>query len=423
MNRVICCPEDSLPKHLDPDVLYFSMFSSTGRKGIGHVARDLRTRVRRDKLAPSVQAWDFAIIAAAVVAADKAILRETSADGWTRMIDLAVSLVDPAVWNPMRAELERMLRFLTGDFWSLRFQSDGVKPPKPPKPEKRDADCVCLLSGGLDSLVGAIDLATGGRRPLLVSQIVLGDKDAQKVFAAAIGGGANPHCQWSLAVSNPGVNERSTRARSIAFFAFAALAAAGVPSGKTQPVEIIVPENGFISLNVPLGPGRIGSLSTKTTHPVYMDAIQELWDAVGINARLEFPYRDRTKGELLRDCADRQKLMDLVGDSTSCGKYRTHNLTHCGECIPCLVRRAAFLEANLPDTTARGYVRTDLSHSRSKDVAAAATACLRYQDEGVRRFAGGALSFASHVERGRYESVVARGMDELGRLLRRHGVI
>lgn len=154
-----------------------------------------------------------------------------------------------------------------------------------------------------------------------------------------------------------------------------------------------------------------------------MSGIQDLWDTVGIQARLIFPYRDRTKGELLLNCVDRQKLVELIGDSTSCGKYQRHNLTHCGECVPCLVRRAAFLKANFRDTTTKGYLRMNLSHSESKDVAAAATAFLRYQDEGIRRFAGGALSFASHAERGRYEDVVARGMDELGHLLSRHGAV
>jgi hypothetical protein len=88
-----------------------------------------------------------------------------------------------------------------------------------------------------------------------------------------------------------------------------------------------------------------------------------------------------------------------------------------------MVRRAAFLQGNLPDTTVKGYLREQLAYSESNDVAAAAGACLRYQDKGIRRFAAGALSFASHAERGRYEDVVARGMDELCQLLSRHGVI
>ena len=315
-----------------------------------------------------------------------------------------------------------MLRFLTGDFWRLRFRSGGVKPPKAKKPQKRNADCICLLSGGIDSLVGAIDLKATGKKPLFVSQVVRGDRDAQAKFAAALSG-LDCHCQWSFAVRHPGTSEKSTRARSIVFFAFAALAASGIPSSKQRPVDIIVPENGFISLNVPLGPGRLGSLSTKTTHPVYITAIQALWDAVGIHARLSLPYQDRTKGELLLNCSDRQQLVSLIGDSTSCGKYQRHNLTHCGECVPCLVRRGAFLKAKLRDTTAKGYLRKKLSHSESRDVAAAAAAYIRYQDEGIRRFAGAALSFGSQADRERYADVVSRGMEELGQLLSSHGVI
>lgn len=422
MKKVICCPQERLPKRLDSEVFYLTMFSSSGRNGIGHVALDLPTAIRRAKLAPSVQAWDFAVIASAVAATDKIILRSESPDGWTRMIDLRVSLAAPAVWNARRSEIENMLKFLTGDFWSLRFLSGGIELPKVKKPEKRDADCVCLLSGGIDSLVGAIDLTAGGKKPLFVSQVVRGDKDTQAQFASSLGGSDN-HYQWSFAVKHPGESEKSTRARSIIFFAFAALAASALESTELQPVEIIVPENGFISLNVPLGPGRLGSLSTKTTHPVYMTAIQSIWDAAGIQARLVSPYRDRTKGEMLRECADRKKLVGLVGRSTSCGKYQRHNLTHCGECIPCLVRRAAFLEAKLRDTTAKGYLRDKLSNSKSKDVVAAAAAYLRYQDEGIRRFAAGSLSFASYSEREKYEGVVARGMDELGKLLLSHIVI
>ena len=362
MKKVICIPEDLLPDSLDPDALYFTMFSSTGREDIGHVAIELPKAIRRDKLTPTMIVWDFAAIASAVAAADKAILRRDSADGWTRMIDLRVCLADPIVWEDKRAELERLLRFLTGDFWTLHFLPGGMKPPQAKKPQKRNADCVCLLSGGIDSLVGAIDLTSSGKKPLFVSQVVRGDREAQTKFATALGGSGR-HFQWSFAVRHPGVSEKSTRARSIVFFAFAALAASAIPSAQKRPVDLIVPENGFISLNVPLGPGRIGSLSTKTTHPVYMTAIQELWDTVGIEARLSFPYRDNTKGELLLNCADRKQLVKLIGESISCGKYQRHNLTHCGECVPCLVRRAAFLKAKLRDTTTNGYLRENLIHA------------------------------------------------------------
>jgi hypothetical protein len=422
MNKVICCPVSLLPVTLDPDVAYFTMYSSTTRKDVGHIALGLPTAVRNDGLAPSVQAWDFATIAMAVAAADKAVLREHSADGWTRMIDLSVYLNEPATWDIKRSELESLLRFLTGDFWTLHFLPGGMESPKAKTLTRIKADCICLLSGGVDSLVGAIDLTVAGRQPLFVSHVVRGDRDAQRRFAANLGGSSR-HCQWSFAVGHPGPSEKSTRARSIVFFAFAVLAASTIPDTKKRPVEIFVPENGYISLNVPLGPGRTGSLSTRTTHPVYMADIQSLWDAIGIQAKLSFPYRYMTKGELLLECTDQAKLTNLIGDSTSCGKYQRHKLTHCGECVPCMVRRAAFIKANVPDNTTKGYLCQRLALSQSSDVAAASVAYLRYKDNGIHRFTGGALSFALMNERDKYENLVARGMDELGQLLSSHGVI
>lgn len=424
MKKVICCPVSHLPNDLDPEIGYLALYSyiQPGREGVGHIAPSLPTDIRRDGLAPSVRAWDFATISLSVAAADKAILRRGSADGWTRMIELNICLQQPAVWDTKRAELESLFRFLTGDFWTLRFLSGGVKPPKAMKSQKTDADCVCLLSGGVDSLVGAIDLTSAARKPLFVSQVVRGDRATQEKYATELGG-KDRHCQWSFAVKHPGVLETSTRARSIVFFAFGILVASAIPSTTDRPVEIIVPENGFISLNVPLGPGRLGSLSTKTTHPVYMEGIQSLWNALGIHAKLSFPYRDKTKGEMLMECVDREKLVKLIGDSTSCGKYQRHKLTHCGECVPCMVRRAAFLKAGLTDTTAKGYCCQRLANSASGDVAAAAAAYLRYQQKDMRRFVGGTLSFAPPHERAQYEDVVAHGMDELGQLLKSHGVI
>ena len=81
------------------------------------------------------------------------------------------------------------------------------------------------------------------------------------------------------------------------------------------------------------------------------------------------------------------------------------------------------LKASLRDMTIKGYLHENLAHSGSRDVAAAAAGHLRYQDIGIQRFTGGALSFASHDKLRQYEDVVARGMEELGQLLSRHGII
>jgi hypothetical protein len=64
------------------------------------------------------------------------------------------------------------------------------------------------------------------------------------------------------------VNERSQRARSIIFFAYGVLAATALKRYHDgQPVTLYVCENGFIAINPSLTTARLGSLSTRTTHP------------------------------------------------------------------------------------------------------------------------------------------------------------
>jgi hypothetical protein len=286
------------------------------------------------------------------------------------------------------------------------------------KPIPKGNDCVCLLSGGVDSLVGAIDLVAEGSNPLFVSQIVRGDAEHQKQFAAALG--TDNQFQWSIGKLPH--EEGSTRARSIMFFAFAALSACAL-SAKGERVKIVVPENGFISLNTPLDTNRIGSLSTKTTHPIYMAMLQEIWDALGMNAELVLPYKYKTKGEVLKECKNQVLPKQLVFNSNSCGKYQRHNLQQCGVCVPCLVRRAAFLEAGLKDDTAKGYVYENLQYFDSHDLAAVALAVKQVELQGVERFVKSSLSFSSGEERKELLGVVSRGIAELNNLLRSYEVI
>ena len=304
--------------------------------------------------------------------------------------------------------------------------------------KKFQADCVSLLSGGVDSLVGAIDLCYSNKRPILVSKLVSGDRLFQNESASRLVTSEN-HIQWSFNARSPSAREGSTRARSIVFFAYAALVASSLASQRQskKKVPIYVPENGFISLNLPLTPLRIGTLSTKTTHPTYLNGIQTIWDAVGINAELlsPFDYRFKTKGEILDQCLNKKLLTELIGRSTSCGRFGVYNHTHCGRCIPCIVRRAAFLRAGLADTTEsssykefRGpYVFQKLAlaakEKTSVDIRAARRACLQVEMEGVERFIGAGLAFASAEERPKYVGVVQRGLMEIQALLDKHGAI
>lgn len=426
MRKIVCSPGNLIPRQLEEDKKYFSTYSNLRREDVGYFGSTLVRDIQRAGLRPPENVWDFNTIALAVAAADNSLTRKTSADGWTRQIDLTVHLCNPNAWEPVKQELEKTLRFLTGDFWLLTFKDGGVAPPSAKRQKQFDCDCVSLLSGGVDSLVGSIDLTADKHKPIFISQIVRGDAKTQRTYAERIRH-ESPHFQWSHKIHSPkGESEGSTRGRSIIFFAFAALAASAIEAQSGAPVNIYVPENGFISLNIPLNSGRMGSFSTKTTHPVYLKGIQNIWHAVGIRFDLIMPYQFKTKGELLAECKNQELLKELVFQSVSCGKYRVYKMHHCGRCVPCLVRRAAFQRWGEIDESSGGYFSSQLeriNHGNPDDVGAMANACLMAEQTGIQRLISGNLSFADHQNRENFKEIISRGLKEVELLLRGRGVI
>jgi hypothetical protein len=186
-------------------------------------------------------------------------------------------------------------------------------------------------------------------------------------------------------------------------------------------VTLYVCENGFISINPPLTDMRLGSLSTRTTHPVFFGLVHKLFDAAGLRVRMENPYQLKTKGEMLKECADKKLLSAHALQTTSCGRYLIHGHTHCGRCVPCLVRRAAFRASGMTDTTK--YVYKDLSrddddHSGFDDVRSVAMALAEVDADGLERWLGTALSTALLGDVAPHQAMVGRGLKELGALLK-----
>jgi len=421
MMKILCTSVEHLPATLREGERAFTLFKNAGRAGVGTIARGWRGTLKRKGFAPSVQVWDFVQLCLSACAADLACLRNASADGWTRTIELTVALCEPLRWLPWKAHIESMLKVLTGDYWTLHFVAGGIAPPNG-RSEQLDRDCVSLLSGGLDSLIGGINLVSEGRSPLLVSQLAHEDSDRQRRYAAALGAGAT-HMQWSHGISFTGRRETSTRGRSLAFYAFAVLATTRIAGA---PVQIFVPENGFISVNPPLVPGRVGSLSTRTTHPQFIGMLQELLDGVGANVQLELPYRFKTKGQMLRECMDQNLLSSWAADSTSCGRFRTYNRTHCGRCVPCMIRKGAFLAWGPGRDTTRYVYPTLVGSDKAgspDDPMAAALAVLAVHDKGLSSFLGATLAFAPLVERAAYKQMLQSGIDELEALLQADGLL
>ena len=183
--------------------------------------------------------------------------------------------------------------------------------------------------------------------------------------------------------------------------------------------EVIVPENALIAINPPFTRRRIGSLSTRTTHPHFLAELSDIWAGAGLNLALRNPFAAMTKGEMLA-AAGLPDLDRLAAESYSCGKGKRLN-AQCGRCVPCLIRRAAFHRAGLTDGTR--YYWDDLALSSSADdVLATRTAVARYDRmEGARdieRWA--AMSGPLPRNKATRDAVVAavgRGVEELKRFL------
>lgn len=418
--KILCSSLESLPATIPDKVKAFTFFERSTDPEVGGIGNGWVRQLENAGFSPSIATWDFVLFAFAVCAADFAVVRKTAADGWTRQLELEVTLNDPTLWSREIPKLESMLRTLTGDFWTLRFTDGGPTPPRGNR-VLCDRDCVALLSGGLDSLIGGIDATDQGKRPIFVSQLAHEDSERQRDYAEMLGGG-RWHQQWSHRIDFKGHREPSTRGRSMAFYALAVLSASllSVP----QP-EIIVPENGFISVNPPLLPGRMASLSTRTTHPLFMRQLQEVLPLLDVDVRLTMPYQFKTKGEMMAECADQDLLAKYASNTTSCGRFRTYNRTHCGRCVPCMVRKAAFLRwgPNSDRTTYRFGNVSQAGKSSADDPMAAAVAVLTARTGGLDKLLGATLSFASSTERSSYRNMLESGLGELASLLERDGLL
>lgn len=316
-----------------------------------------------DSWRPSPAGEAILSLAVAAYSIDKLVARSSADDGWTRRIALDIPM-RPGI--PSIKAFEKPLNFLTGDTWQLgHYELDqdpfGLHNDDLDLPQALQADAVSLFSGGLDSLCGVIDFLEVNPEKTLVlvshydggqassKQIELRDHLAdhygsERVIIKRIwtrpGATTKP--------SNLASVENTTRGRSLLFIATALAIADSI--GPAVPV--IVPENGYIALNVPLTRARVGSASTRTTHPHYLRELQTAAGVLGVSNPISNPYIHSTKGEMLLHSSNRDLLAELTPLSISCshpeiGRWQQRIQGNCGYCFPCMIRQASVHAAGL----------------------------------------------------------------------------
>ena len=319
---------------------------------------------------------DLFRVASVVYVADKTVLRTETEDSWTRDIALSVPVSDAELWTNAAYQLERTLSFLSGDRWQFEFEplpegacGDGGPAAEQLALHTDTYDLVCLFSGGLDSLAGAVDLLDAGRRPIFVGHHESGKPNKLQGDLYAKLERAYPKAEMELrrlylapkyralraADPLPEIPERTTRSRSFLFLAAAIAVAESLGAG----IPVFMPENGFIGINVPLTTARSGSLSTRTTHPQYVEHMRQLLAMLGLDHPIENPFRLMTKGEILKQTTNPTLLRRLATLSVSCSHAETgrwkkgsdaKDQRNCGACYPCLIRSASLHNVGWPDT-------------------------------------------------------------------------
>lgn len=357
--------EEDVLSCVSEEVLIFNLMNKNNKSNIKTHIEDLWRRFGVSSLSDINE--DLIILAMSIFAIDKKVPRKYFDDNWTREIELYLPVIEIEKWNNVKIKLEDMLSFLSGDKWKISFRKSnekyrGNKVNKKYKLiEKDNFDCVSLFSGGLDSFCGALKLLNENQRTCFVGfkeYKMLGGRQ-NEIFANINDAFPDINKELLLFNTNPSIPlnkngekksigvEITSRSRSFLFLA-GALAVASI----IGEVPVYIPENGFIGINVPLTESRIGSCSTRTTHPYFINKFNCILNDLGIRNKILNPYALKTKGEIVEEVFNLDVFDKTAYKTISCShpchsRYdKLQTPMNCGYCYPCLIRKASMNKVN-----------------------------------------------------------------------------
>lgn len=325
---------------------------------------------------------DLLTLASAVFAADLAV-RRGEREAITRTITLSVPVVNLHAFKQVTDDLTYVLYLLSRDNWNLDFIARPGQPESAmPRRPGAGSGKTLLFSGGLDSLAAAVEALESGGQLQLVSHFTgnavtkrtqefladyLQQRFASQCHRVAVRTGGRTI--GSLAFPKDNEREPTQRTRSFLFLVLAAICA----RHQGQSEIVMIAENGQMAIHLPLTAARIGAFSTHTAHPEYVKEIESMLSLIlNFPFSITNPFLYRTKAECVVSLIPNH--INAVERSTSCWKSSRQSSNHCGECIPCFVRRIS-LEAN-------GVVISEYA----RDLFAEHISALPSDDAGKRNF-------------------------------------
>lgn len=257
---------------------------------------------------------DLLEISAAVFAADGSVqrggdTRPNFGRAWRRSFDFRIAVRDTVFWNkaPSRALLTDVIDVLSEDEAHFSFvQSSAASDAQeyfqfdPAAHPAFQCDEVVLFSGGLDSLVGTLELLEAGKeRVELVTHLSANKRlRHQTNLVRSLQHRYRDRILWlPVQARRSGTRGRETtqRTRSLLFTALAIITAHMLGGNR-----ITFFENGIVSHNLPISDQVVGTMATRTTHPLGLRRLSELMSLVTEEAvAIENPFEWLTKTEVV----------------------------------------------------------------------------------------------------------------------------
>ncbi len=318
---------------------------------------------------------DLLEIAAYVYSADQTVTRGGRTDPdmgahWRRNFQFKIPVRDPVFWaSPeVMEDLTAALAFLSEDNYSFEFSAStrpqGVQHYLGFRVERDDGaqpESVCLFSGGLDSLAGAVqETITEGRAAVLVSHrsnSILDSRQRRLVLGLRSRGARVNHVPVWINKDRDLGREYTQRARSFMYLSLAAVVAHAFGLRR-----INVFENGVTSLNLAPLDQLVGARATRTTHPGAIARFRRLATLVaGYEFTIATPFIWKTKADIVTTITT-AGCNDLIEASVSCSRSQLSTMAqpHCGECMQCIERRLAILAAGAADDDPDAGYHVDL---------------------------------------------------------------
>lgn len=366
---------------------------------------------------------DLLHIAAGAYMADRKTARGVR---FSRDLTLRVAVLDSEAWtDEVLDAVAELLGWLTGDVWDVTTTPAPAVDLPDHWPSEDHCGPVSLLSGGLDSFMGAVQLLQSGPTPSLTAHkdSAMAIRNAQRRTWVWLARNFTPppsYTRAALTQAGPRI-EASSRSRALMFMSLG-VAVAIARRART----LVIPENGYTSINLPLRPNRGGALSTRSTHPETLHRFASILEELGIDVSVENPYEWMTKGEVMSSLVGGEPpegWRAAAAHTLSCSKldgrwFGAKPTFNCGLCVPCMVRRATFLSAGVPDDTT--YVFNNVAEDQRRKLIEAR----RGDIEAVKYAVAGGVD-ANAIDAGtwppgydldRAENLVQRGLDELAML-------